>query len=412
MKLLVFAHTPPPHHGQSYMVQLMLKGFGGNQRRGGADAEAAAKHGLECYHVNAQVSKQLDDIGGFRLGKMFLLLGFCAQAIWCRFRYGVTTLYYVPAPGKSYALYRDWVVMMVCRPFYRKIILHWHAAGLAGWLETSVRMRTRSVTYRFLKNVDLSIVLSDYNRADAEKLVPKRVAVVPIGIPDPCPKFDTEILPRREGRMAARARLLAKEPQTDADNQYSEGHPEIIKVLYLAHCMREKGLFDTLEGVALANKQLSAAQSALRMHLTVVGAFVSEAEEQEFQRRVAELGMGKVVQCLGFVSTERKHQCLAEADMFCFPTYYGAENQPGNLIEAMAFGLPVVTTRFRSLPEMLPMGYPAVVSPKAPREVAEALCRLVSGNPCKELRAHFLQHFTLDEHLRKMAEAIRSVEKD
>ncbi len=24
MKLLVFAHTPPPHHGQSYMVQLML----------------------------------------------------------------------------------------------------------------------------------------------------------------------------------------------------------------------------------------------------------------------------------------------------------------------------------------------------------------------------------------------------
>ena len=30
MKLLIFAHTPPPHHGQSYMVQLMLAGFGGN----------------------------------------------------------------------------------------------------------------------------------------------------------------------------------------------------------------------------------------------------------------------------------------------------------------------------------------------------------------------------------------------
>ena len=29
MKLLVFAHTPPPHHGQSYMVQLLLAGFGG-----------------------------------------------------------------------------------------------------------------------------------------------------------------------------------------------------------------------------------------------------------------------------------------------------------------------------------------------------------------------------------------------
>src|SRR5271169_6026299 len=108
MKLLVFAHTPPPHHGQSYMVQLMLKGFGGNHRRSGADADAVARHGLECYHVNAQVSRQLDDIGGFRVSKMFLLLAYCGQAIWCRFRYGVTTLYYVPAPGKSYALYRDW----------------------------------------------------------------------------------------------------------------------------------------------------------------------------------------------------------------------------------------------------------------------------------------------------------------
>src|SRR5712671_6997716 len=33
MKLLVFAHTPPPHHGQSYMVKLMLDGFGGDQRQ-------------------------------------------------------------------------------------------------------------------------------------------------------------------------------------------------------------------------------------------------------------------------------------------------------------------------------------------------------------------------------------------
>ncbi len=35
MKLLVFAHTPPPHHGQSYMVKLMLDGFGGDVRRRG-----------------------------------------------------------------------------------------------------------------------------------------------------------------------------------------------------------------------------------------------------------------------------------------------------------------------------------------------------------------------------------------
>ena len=56
-----------------------------------------------------------------------------------------------------------------------------------------------------------------------------------------------------------------------------------------------------------------------------------------------------------------KTQALRDADLFCFPTYYLAENQPGNLIEAMAFGLPIVTTRWRSMPEMLPPDYPGLV---------------------------------------------------
>src|SRR5215213_4612127 len=117
MKLLVFAHTPPPHHGQSYMVQLMLAGFGGDRRQArnggnsdqGGEPEGSGKFGIECYHVNARLSQKLEEIGDFRIGKLFLLLGYCLQALWCRFRYGATTLYYIPAPGKHSALYRDWV---------------------------------------------------------------------------------------------------------------------------------------------------------------------------------------------------------------------------------------------------------------------------------------------------------------
>src|SRR5882757_4295543 len=105
MKLLIFAHTPPPHHGQSYMVQLMLAGFGGDRRkRKGEAAAEGQKYGIECYHVNARLSKKLEDIGDLRIGKFLLLLGYCLQAIWCRFRFGVTTMYYIPAPGKPSAL--------------------------------------------------------------------------------------------------------------------------------------------------------------------------------------------------------------------------------------------------------------------------------------------------------------------
>src|SRR5438094_297635 len=269
MKLLVFAHTPPPHHGQSYMVQLMLAGLGGDCREvnpfavrdagGRAETRGADKSSsaIECYHVNARLSQKLEDIGDFRVGKSVLLLGYCLQAIWCRFRYGVSNFYYVPAPGKRSALYRDWVVMFVCRPFFKRIILHWHAAGLAKWLETAVHIRHRAITYRLMKQVDLSIVLSRYNRADAEKLFSRQIKVVSNGIPDPCPDFTEAIRPRRRARFAARRKLLSGQKLAAGDWADTGGDANVLRVLYLAHCTREKGLFDTLTGVTLAGLRLA-----------------------------------------------------------------------------------------------------------------------------------------------------------
>ena len=424
MKLLVFAHTPPPHHGQSYMVQLMVSGFGGDRRKrnaggesdddqGGTASAAAASRspfGIECYHVNARYSRKLEDIGDFRVGKFFLLLGYCLQAIWCRFRYGVRSFYYIPAPGKRSALYRDWLVMLICRPFFKRVILHWHAAGLAKWLEMVVTMRSRSLTYRLMKQVDLSIVLSKYNRADAEKIFSRQIRVVNNGIPDPCPRFAQEVLPRRRARFAARRRLLSGATLATADLQDTGGDPEQVKVLYLAHCTREKGLFDTVAAVALANQRLGKRQAPVSLRLLVTGGFVTAEDKAEFERRLAEPGMADMVQYLGFVSGDQKNQSLREADLFCFPTYYENENQPVNLIEAMAFGLPILTTRWRSLPELFPVNYPGLVNIRSPEQLAERLLALMTVETGEEFRDIFLRNFTLERHLAGLAEALAQVE--
>jgi glycosyltransferase involved in cell wall biosynthesis len=413
MKLLVFAHTPPPHHGQSYMVQLMLAGFGGDRRhrhRRTADGGPEPPFGIECYHVNARLSRKLEDIGDLRLGKLVLLMGYCLQAIWCRFRYGVQTIYYIPAPGKRSALYRDWMVMLLCRPFFKRVILHWHAAGLAKWLETVVTIRSRSLTYRMMKRVDLSIVLSKYNRADAEKLFSREIRVVSNGIPDPCPQFTREVLPRRRARFAARRKLLSGQALSAADLQDTGGEPQLIRMLYLAHCTREKGLFDTLAAVTLANERLRQRQAPVSLRLLVTGGFVREAEKTEFDQRVAEPGMADMVQYLGFVSGDQKHQLLREADVFCFPTYYENENQPVNLIEAMAFGLPILTTRWRSLPELFPADYAGLVDVRSPGQLADRLLALMTVETGEQFRDIFLRSFTLERHLAGLAEAFWQVE--
>ncbi|HTB82514.1 MAG TPA: hypothetical protein VK742_02565, partial [Candidatus Sulfotelmatobacter sp.] len=254
MKLLVFAHTPPPHHGQSYMVQLMLEGFGGDVRK----RNPAAPHplGIGCYHVDARFSRSLADVGEFQGVKIFLIFWFCLQAIWLRCRYGVDTFYYVPAPGKRVALYRDWLVMLVCRPFFKNVILHWHAAGLAKWLETETTIGSRAVTWRCFRPVNLSIVLSRYNFADAQKFLSHRIAVVNNGIPDPCPDFETSLLPRRRGRFESGRNILAGE---------TPAAPMTANVLFLAHCTREKGLFAAIESVLLANRSLAGQRLPLRL---------------------------------------------------------------------------------------------------------------------------------------------------
>ena len=47
-----------------------------------------------------------------------------------------------------------------------------------------------------------------------------------------------------------------------------------------------------------------------------------------------------------------KNRVLREADLLCFPTYYAAEVIPTVIIDAMAYGLPVVSTEWRGVPEL------------------------------------------------------------
>jgi len=393
------------------MVQLMLKGFGGDQRKpASVDAAALAKYGIECYHVNAQVSKELEDIGDVRFGKLFLLLGYCLQAIWCHFRHGVSTLYYIPAPGKRSALYRDWLVMFLCRPFYKRIILHWHAAGLGNWLETHVQIRSRSFTYRRMGDMALSVVLSEFNRADAAKLLPRQIRVINNGIPDPCPDFDREILPRRRARRAAREKLAAGGRLTAEESSAAGGDAEIFKVLYVAHCTREKGLFDAIRGVMRANQLLAERHSPITLKLMVAGNFVTDAERVEFDRILTTPEGRKSVEYLGFVTEAPKKAALREADLFCFPTYYLNENQPVNLIEAMAFGLPILTTRWRSIPELFPADYPLLVDITSPEQIAEKLSAAITGSTAESFREIFHRNFSLEQYLSGLARAFQSVE--
>ena len=188
--------------------------------------------------------------------------------------------------------------------------------------------------------------------------------------------------------------------------QDTGGDPQLVKVLYLAHCTREKGLFDTLAAVSARQSAAAQRQAPVSLRLLVTGGFVTADEKAEFEQKSwRSRAWPSMVQYLGFVSGDQKHQLLREADLFCFPTYYENENQPVNLIEAMAFGLPILTTRWRSLPELFPADYPGLVNVRSPEQIAEGLLALMTDETGEGFRDIFLRSFTLERHLAGLAEA-------
>jgi glycosyltransferase involved in cell wall biosynthesis len=231
------------------------------------------------------------------------------------------------------------------------------------------------------------------------------------GVPDPCPDFEEALLPRRNARLEARKRLLAGE-NIDAELRSAAGDdPHIFKVLFLGYCTRQKGLFDALTGVALANQRLSEASSPLRVHLTIAGEMTNKKEQREFLDQLQQPGLKTFVSYIGFVAGEQKKRAFQESDCFCFPTFYYAESFGLVVVEAMAFGLPVLTTRWRSMPEMFPPDYQGLVEVRAPEQVAGGLLKLMTENGA-DLRSCFLKNFTVDRYLSNLAAAFHSLDQD
>lgn len=179
----------------------------------------------------------------------------------------------------------------------------------------------------------------------------------------------------------------------------------MTRVLFLAHCTRDKGVFDALEAIAIANRNAGTA----RFRLRVAGTFVTPEEERDFRARAGQPDLRDVVEHVGFVSGEPKAREFRDADVFLFPSYFANEGQPLNLIEAMAHGLPVVTTRWRAIPEMVPEGYAGLVEPRDPAATAAALRTVAESEDGLRFREAYEQRFALRSHLVELARALKSV---
>ena len=270
-RILIFAQIPPPVHGQSVMTGHLLDGLrdsGQCDLKSGHDRIAA----IAYYHLNPRISEDLGDIGRWRPSKIFRIFGFILEAFGVRFRYGVDTLYFIPARPRREGMYRDWCVLFFCRLFFRRLILHWHCIGQPEFIR-KISAPERALARLFYGRAALSIALSNYSRDEATYFNSRQTVVVPNGIPDPCPDFDAKVWPERQKRAEALAAVGAQQASA----------PLFYEMLFVSGRMTSKGLFDAMAAAIRANCLLAEKNVPLRMRLTVAGSFSDEVERLRFE---------------------------------------------------------------------------------------------------------------------------------
>jgi glycosyltransferase involved in cell wall biosynthesis len=119
--------------------------------------------------------------------------------------------------------------------------------------------------------------------------------------------------------------------------------PEQPAILYMSRFVREKGVYELIEAFA--------AIAARYPDLTLVMAG-DGAETNGLKQAAATLGIQERVKFPGYLRGRDKARALTQAHIFVLATNY-PEGLPNALLEAMAAGQAVITTRIGGIPEVV-----------------------------------------------------------
>ena len=268
----------------------------------------------------------------------------------------------------------------------KQIVLHLHGGGLLSFYRENPQW-LKSLMEKTYDKADTLIVLGELLRDQFNFAVDseKKVKVVPNGLP--------------MNPVYAEPKQLNKK--------------EAIKLLYLSNLIPSKGYLDVLEAChILYNKQ------GIPVQCDFCGAFIRisgeddklspEKAEQTFIQKIAEYNLENIVKYHGVVQSDRKIKFLEKANVLILPTNYSWEGQPLSIIEALAFGNPVISTHYRGIPEEVIDGYNGyLVEFGNPDQIANQI-EMMWNSPeqyflmSNNALAHYQEHFTQEAHLNRL----------
>jgi len=274
--------------------------------------------------------------------------------------------------------YRTVIDLLIARRLGIKTILHIHGAKFDAFYEQEPRYRQRIVRWA-LSRADRVIALSTDWSTKLARIAPNAHLVTIENAVD--------IPSASDGRSGADGwRSGADGCRSGADG---------CRFLLLARMDEWKGIDDLLTACA------SLRERRVAFELTLAGPPGTAGDAAVLDAKIRGHQLGSTVRYIGPVEGAQKDALLRDADVYVQPSHH--EGMPIALLEALAYGLPVVATRVGAIPEVLEHDrHGLLVPPRCPEELARAMSDLARDGSRRHCFA---------EAARMLAESRFSVER-
>ena len=363
MKILILAQTPPPLHGQSIMLQHLVN---------------AKWNWCEKQFIRLNFSRSIEEVGNFGIRKIIKAISVILRVLKIRLFGQIDILFYPPSGPNKIPFYRDFLLLFFIRRLARKIIFQFHAGGF-DLLLNKLNSSEKFLALKVYKMPEATIVLSSNQKSEIEWIKSKEIYIVPNGIED---HYSNSSLTRRTLK--------------------------IIKILTVGIISETKGILISIETARILK------ENNYKFMWNFIGDFQSTKLKQEIESKIVKYGLKEFVNFPGSFFGKEKFSFYSNADLFCFPSF-DIEAMPLVILEAMMMSLPIVTTNWRGIPDIIENKKNGLLVPiKDSIKLAEVIEKLINDRELRNelainARKKYLNEFTIERHLKRMEEAFKDV---
>ena len=226
---------------------------------------------------------------------------------------------------------RKAVFVNIARFFGKKVIMHQHACDFVEYYDNH---QDKAWITRTINNCDRLIVLSQWWK-----------------------EYFTSI------GVAADKIVILNNIVTPPQQPVKRNTDGKIRLLFLGEIGKRKGIYDLL--TAIANEREFFAQ---HIELRIGG----NLEEEKLQAFIRDHNLSDFVTFMGWVSGDKKRECLEWAHIYILPSYN--EGLPIGILEAMSYRMPIISTPVGGIPEVVKQHHNGIlVQPGNHRDISNAL---------------------------------------